>query len=261
MKDHLVTIPMDYRQKYKLPRCRKFESVFLTEKVTVAIREIEPGAAPVAYRVYANDRYCAARLHEVRSHDGSLWWPLTGQDGPISVPQFLELAADGEVSSLLRFDPVKEYGIRTHLSYAEFFADLRVKEMGECDRDERFAKTSRGAARVTFCDGQVFINGGIPVWYVIFDIGTSRLEFWLGHAAWDIEDTRDFWTAGPDWRTRRACYRGSRVCGLDELDTEMRYLAQFHGLHFRSRIDTVESHWHPPEAAALLCLHDQITEV
>ena len=178
MTDHLVKLRMHYRQKFKRPYRRNEETVFLDEEVSISVGAIEPDAAPVAYRIYES-RY-PDLAHEVREHDGALWWPVMDGGKPLSVARFLELAADGDISSLLTLSPSFEYRRHVSQSFAEFFAGFPPKKVPVCGKDEWFAMISRGAARIAFCGGNVLVNAGIPVWYATFKHRGGCFEFCVG---------------------------------------------------------------------------------
>ncbi|MBB4366763.1 hypothetical protein GGD65_007837 [Bradyrhizobium sp. CIR18] len=102
-----INLHMPYYQPYRLYRCRKELGVHLAENVIIIVREIDPSEAPNAYRIHAGaecfDDY-PEQLHVVRSFEGSCWWPLMTDDGPVSVLQFIEFAAEGELGSFVAFD-------------------------------------------------------------------------------------------------------------------------------------------------------------
>jgi hypothetical protein len=113
--------------------------------VSISICEIDPSDAPVAYRVHTQDPFSSDRLHEVRSYDHGFWWPLMPSDGPVSVPRFIEPAADGEVSSFLTFGRSIQYGREDGRSFTEFLNDFPTYRFGEPDKDVQLLKTLRDA--------------------------------------------------------------------------------------------------------------------
>jgi hypothetical protein len=261
MKDHLVKLRMRYRQPFKRPRCRKEESVYLSEEVSISVREIDPIAAPVAFRIYTQDAFPLWHLHEVRSHDRALWWPLMGYDGPMSVAQFQEHAADGTMSSFLTFNPSHERSFPDGPSFAEFVNNFPKHRFGESDRAIQLLRTSRGAARVAFCDGHIFVNAGEPVWYAIGSAVHGGVDLWLGHEALDRENMRLFWTAGPNWYAQRSCCNRSRAFGLGEISSEIKRLAGDDvPVTYRSQIEIVIDQY-LPETAALMCARHQLESI
>jgi hypothetical protein len=260
VKEHRIKLRMRYHQTFKRPRCRKEEGVFLTEDVSILIREIDASDAPVAYCVYTQDEYSSDRLHEVRSFESAFWWPLMASDGPVSVARFIEHAADGKLGSFMTFGSSIKLGREDGRSFTEFFNEFPTYRFGEFDRDDQFLRTSRGAARVVFCDGHVFVNAGAPIWYVAVSTVRDRLDAWLGHDALDRVKTR-VWTAGPDGHMQRYCCEHGRAYGLAEIDSEIKRLtgAQTQ-VCFRSRIEILMD-LHLPEGAALLCARTLIESI
>jgi hypothetical protein len=237
VKEHHVNLRMPYHQAFKRPRYRNERSVVLTEVVPILIREIDPSAAPVAYRIYTQDEYVSERQHEVRTFESAFWWPLMAPDGPVSVTRFIELAAAGRLGSFLAFSRSDKVGHRDGRSFAEFCNEFPTYKYSESNRDDQVVKTLRGAARLVFCDGHVFVKAGAPIWYVAEIPACKRLDVSLGHEAVDRVKT-SVWTAGPDGHMQRYYCEYGLAYGLTEIESEIERLAGAHTeVRFRSRIE------------------------
>jgi hypothetical protein len=82
MKKHLLAYRYSYRAEYIRWRGRKNRPVYLTGVQPVEIVEVDPLEAPVAYRIASSEPgYRAA--YEVRSFNGSLWWPVADYGNPL----------------------------------------------------------------------------------------------------------------------------------------------------------------------------------
>ena len=172
--------------------------------------------------------------------------------GPVSVARFIEFAAKGKLGTFLAFDEPPKMGERDGRDFSGILTRLPMHRYGECDKDRQFLLTSRGAKRLVFCDGHVYVNVGAPVWYVAEKRMLDRIDVWLGHDALDRAKT-NVWTAGPDNYMQHHCYEFSRAYGLGEIDAEIEWFAKPHTeIRFRSRIETVQ-HLEAPERTARLC--------
>ncbi|WMT76527.1 hypothetical protein [Bradyrhizobium sp. Ash2021] len=252
MTEHRVSLRMPYFQAYKLYRGRNELGVRLSENVSIIVREVDPIEAPIAYRIHTDDDYVSDRLHEVRSFESTCWWPLMAHDGPVSVARFIEFAAKGKLGTFLAFDEPPKMGQRDGRTFQEFECAFPMHRYGECDKERQFLLTSRGAKRLVFCEGHVYVNVGAPVWYVAEKPTLGRIDVWLGHDALDRAKT-NVWTAGPDNYMQHYCCEFSRAYGLGEIDAEIERLAEPHTeICFRSRIETV-LHLEIPERTARLC--------
>lgn len=252
MTEHRINVRMPYHQAYRLYRGRRDLGVRLSEDVPVIVREVDASEAPIAYRVQTEDDYVPDRLHEVRSFESTCWWSLMTYDGPVGVARFVEYAAKGTLGSFLSFDEPPKMGQRDGRTFQEFERAFPMHRYGECDRAHQSLLTARGARRLLFCNGYVYVNVGAPVWYAAEKPARGRVDVWLGHEALD-RDKANVWTAGPDKHMQRCSYESSRAYGLGEIDAEIGRLAdQRTEIRFRSRIETILD-LEVPERTARLC--------
>jgi hypothetical protein len=252
MTEHRVSLRMPYHQAFKLYRGRKKQFVHLSAPFTVLIREIDAAEAPVAYRVMTDDEYASQRMHEVRSFESTFLWPLMAPDGPVSTVRFIEIAADGRLGAFLAFGRAAKVGHHDGRTFEEFFNEFPLHRYLEDDREHQSLLTSRGAARLLFCDGYVYVKAGAPLWYAAERFDLNRIDVWLGHEFLDRTKT-NIWTAGPDRHMQRYCCQHSRAYGLDEIGAEIKRIAGAHmEVRVRSRIEILMD-LHLPEGAARLC--------
>jgi hypothetical protein len=250
--EHRINLRMPYHQAYRLYRGRRDLGVRLSENVPIIVREVDLIEAPIAYRVHTDDDYVSDRLHEVRYCNSTCWWPLMAHDGPVSVARFIELAAKGKIGSFLSFDEPPAMGERDGRTIEEFQRAHPLHRCGECDRDRQVQATAKGAKRLLFCDGHVYVNVGAPVWYLAEKPTIGRIDVWMGHEAFDRHKT-NVWTAGLDEHMQRYSYEFSRAYGLGEIGTEIERCADARmEIRFRSRIETVLD-LEVPERTARLC--------
>jgi hypothetical protein len=87
MKDMIVRLDINYDQHYEPSGSRngRVLGVSLSYRGDLAVREVDPQAAPVAYRVtglIGSLAQCSERVarYEIRVFDGRLWWPLVVGD-------------------------------------------------------------------------------------------------------------------------------------------------------------------------------------
>jgi hypothetical protein len=213
--EYRIDLRVPYYQAYKLYRGRKELGVRLSENVSIIVREIDRIEAPVAYRVHTEDDYVLDRLHEVRSFESTFWWPMMAHDGPVSVARFIEFAAKGKLGSFLTFDGPPKMGRCDGRTFEEFASRFPTYRYCECDKEHQFLLTARGAARLVFCDGHVYVNVGAPVWYVAEKPAVGRIDVWLGHEALDRDKT-NVWTAGPNKHMQHYSCESCRAYGLGE---------------------------------------------
>ncbi|MGY4466984.1 hypothetical protein ACVWWK_002666 [Bradyrhizobium sp. LB9.1b] len=250
MTEHRVNMGMPYYQAYRLYRGRRDLGVGLSENAPIVVREIDASEAPVAYRIHTEDDYVSDRLQDVRSFESTFWWPLMTHDGPVSVDRFVEFAAKGTIGAFLAFDEPPRMGKRDGRTIEDFQRAYPLHHYRECDRDRQILATAKGARRLVFCDGYVYVNVGAPVWYVAEKPTAGRADVWLGREALD-RAKGNVWTAEPDTHMQRYSYEFSRAYGLGEIGTEIERFADT-DIRFRSRIETVLD-LEVPERAARLC--------
>ncbi|UVO26948.1 hypothetical protein [Bradyrhizobium arachidis] len=260
VKEHHVNLRMPYHQVFKRPRCRKEQTVVLTEAVPILIREIDPSEAPIAYRIHTQDEYVSERLHEVRSYESTFLWPLMAPDGPVSVTSFVELAAEGRLGSFIAFCRSEKFGRKDGRTFVEFVNEFPTYKYGDSNKDDQILKTLRGSARLAFCDGYVFVSAGAPIWYVAEKPTLNRVDVLIGHEALDRKKTY-VWTAGPDWHMQHYCCTYGHAYGLTEIESEIERVAGRHTeVRFRSRIEILMD-LHLPEGAARLCARSLVETV
>ncbi|RXH37956.1 hypothetical protein [Bradyrhizobium zhanjiangense] len=252
MTEHRINLRMPYHQAYRLYRGRRDLGVRLTEIAPIVVREIDASEAPVAYRIHTQDDYVADRLHEVRSFQSACWWPLMAHDGQVGVGRFIDFAGKGKLGSFLSFDEPPRMGQRDGRMIEEYAREFPTHHYGENDKEHQLLLTARGAARLLFCDGYVYVNVGPPVWYVEELPAVGRIDVWLGHETFDRDKT-NVWTAGPDRHMQRYSYESCGVYGLGEIETELERLAEPRTeVRVRSQIETVLD-LEVPERTARLC--------
>ena len=259
MKEVPLTLQIPYAQDYVPRKCRKMQTAWFLDEGAVMIRVIEPDEAPVAYRVRSRSLPLdpsQLRQYEIRCFEGKFWWPISGRklNRPDWVrpemhrEDFAWLAANGVSVAVLAIDP--SICIPLEQWPSGQFGEVRFRTAGESDKGQRWGWAHRNALRIVFCEDEVLLECGEPLFYAVPCAGGVEIK--IGPAAWDR------WNAphvlpGPDRVERLACARQGSAFGLDEFDTEIQILTdRGNGVRLGDEVETV--HEHPPRAtAALLC--------
>ncbi|MBM7486107.1 MULTISPECIES: hypothetical protein [Bradyrhizobium] len=249
-----------YRAEYFLWKGKKKRPVFLTALQPVEIAEVDPAAAPPAYRILSEDRGYR-ETHEVRSFGGMLWWQIFDHADPLTPAAFLALASANWERASRVLDPTSRTYYLDASSAEVFLAQRRVskgKFWPECEPQERQAK--HDASKLMFCGDYVYVAAGDPVWYAICDEAAGRVDFVIGHSDLDRYYLDrpygvGFFTPGPDRKNRISCGRRSHVFGLDEVSSALPALAESgHEPRFGSEIVSLSEHHPRASAAAELCV-------
>lgn len=259
MEDVIVRLDINYVQHYEPSRSRngRVLAIDLSHRADLAIREVDPHAAPVAYRVkaltvslpHSSERI---REYEIRSFDGSFWWPLVGDEGLLRGSKFLELAAAGHRSARLAFDPDAWLPHRELPAAEIYFARHKARQLLETTQAERWNRVLRGARGVIICGGFIYVEAGEPIWFAE-EWEQDRLDVLIGCSSLDRAGSIYHDVPGPSKGGRLMCAADGLAFGLDELQAEMRAL--------RGKTALVEVHseieplmiLHRPDAGAVVC--------
>lgn len=224
MKQHLLNTRFTYRADYVLRKARKSRCVFLTDEIPVVIREVDAVDAPVAYRINSHPHGFGTEV-QVRSFDGSLWWPLADGRGPFKSSDLLALVKRYWDGASAAFDPMRRTYNLPGPSADEFFASLPIRQdKFVSTRKEQSESAERDASRIIFCEGYVLVDAGEPVWYAVHHAPTRMFDLFIGHSNLDRANTDGYSTPGPDRGSRMTCARLGRAFGLDEFDVCVRSL-------------------------------------
>jgi hypothetical protein len=228
MKDMIVRLDINYEQHYEPSGSRngKVLAIGLSYRGVLVVREVDPQAAPVAYRVKSLTgpiSHCSERVaeYEIRSFDGALWWALVGDEGPLSGSTFLDLAAAGHESARLTFDP---YAWRPHreLSTADiYFARHKPRKLLETNQAELWNRAVRGSLGVIICGGFVYVEAGEPVWFAEESGLIDGLGLRIGCASLDRVGSIYHDVPGPYQGARFGCASQGWAFGFDEIEGEM----------------------------------------
>ena len=202
MSDHILRLRIPFTQEFVRKRCRNTETERFWDEGQVLVSTVEPEAAPVAYRVSDTDALAERRLHgssySVRSFKGSLWWPLIGSRGFVEIEDFVRLAGEGDEGALLAVDP----SIETPLDVSPlcpnvYFEQNLWRTMGNSTIGERWARAHRGASRMMFCEGTVYVEAGEPIYYLVHSPVRGDFDVAVGPSALDRRGTTAVGVPGP----------------------------------------------------------------
>jgi hypothetical protein len=258
MKTHLLDYRYTYRAEYVRWRGRKTRPVYLTGTQPVEIVEVDPAEAPVAYRI-ASGKPDYHAGYEVRSFNGSLWWPVADYGNPLEVEAFLALvASDWERASRV-LDPMHRTYYLNGPSFEEFLDSTKVSDgKFASDRELQAKQAEWDASRVIFCEDRVFVEAGDPVWYAVLDESARHFDLFISHsdldrAHSDRKHGAGYYTTGPDRSVRICCGRLSRAFGLGEMSFALQAITDLnYGFRLGSEIVALSDH--VPGPAAELCV-------
>jgi hypothetical protein len=260
MKDIIVRLNINYEQYYEPSRSRngRVLAIGLSYRSDLAVREVDPQAAPVAYRVRSMTGLlpqCSERVeeYEIRSFDGALFWPLVGDQGFLSVSTFLDLAAAGHRTARMTFDP-DAWRSHSELSTADvYFERHKPRKLLETNQAELWMRAVRGSRGVIFCGGFVYVEAGEPVWFAEESVDIDGLDLRIGCASLDRAGSIFHDVPGPYKGARSGCASQGWAFGLDELENEMCALRlQTAVLQVHSDIKVLAA-LHSADTGALLC--------
>jgi hypothetical protein len=258
MKTHLLDYRYTYRAEYVRWRGRKTRPIYLTGTQPVEIVEVDPAEAPVAYRI-ASGKPDYHAGYEVRSFNGSLWWPVADHSNPLEKSAFLSLVTtDWERASRV-LDPMHRTYYLNGPTFEEFLASTKVSDGKFASHRELQAKQAEwDASRVIFCEDRVFVEAGDPVWYAVLNESARRFDLFISHsdldrAHSDRKHGAGFYTTGPDRSVRICCGRLSHAFGLGEMSFALQTIAYLN-CAFRLGSEIVALSNHVPGPAAELCV-------
>lgn len=253
---------LDYRYTYRAEYVRwggwKTRPVYLTGTQPVEIVEVDPAEAPVAYSISSGEpNYNEG--YEVRSFNGSLWWPVSDYGNPLEKSAFLSLVTtDWERASRV-LDPMHRTYYLNAETFDEFLARTKVRDgTFASDRELQAKQAEWDASRVIFCGERVFVEAGDPVWYAVLDDSTRHFDLSISHsdldrAHADRKHGARFFTTGPDRSVRIECGRLSRAFGLGEMPLALQTIADLKcELGLSSKIVALSNH--VPGPVAELCV-------
>lgn len=158
----------------------------------IAIRDVTRDEAPSACRVQPTASGSAA--YDIRTFDGTFWWPVFDGWEPLSVHAFKDSAPDsnGYFLATMNLSPATLYSSRD-VDTESFYSDISVKRIISTSKKERRNLASISALKTLFCDGMVYRKGGRPAYFgtvddktrpptVTFEVGDLRLR---GNSAGD----------------------------------------------------------------------------
>jgi hypothetical protein len=259
LKKHLFDYRFTYRAEYVRWRGKKKRPVFLTGVQPVEIVEVDPADALLAYRILSDGPGCR-QAHEVRSFNGSLWWPVFDNGNPLTPSAFLALAATDWNRASHVLDPMRRTYYLDASSVEVFMAHRRVSEGKFWSGHEQQANQAAwDASRMIFCGDRVLVEAGEPVWYAVLDERAGRFDLLVGHSDLDRSHAdrphgAGFFTAGPDRNARIACGRLSLAFGLGETFAQQTISDLGHDFRFGSEIVALSERVPAPGAAAKLCV-------
>jgi hypothetical protein len=232
MKDIIVRLDINYQQHYEPSGSRNgmVLAIGLSYRSDLAIREVDPQAAPVAYRVKGMTgllSQCSELVaeYQIRSFDGALWWPLVGDEGLLSGSTFLDLAAAGHQSARLTFDP-DAWRPNSELSTADiYFARHKPRTLLENNQAELWIRAVRGSRGVIFCGGFVYVEAGEPVWFAAAS-ADDCLVFRIGCSSLDRAGSIYHHVPGPSQYERSMCAADGLTFSLEEFEGEVRALRE-----------------------------------
>jgi hypothetical protein len=258
MKRHLLDYRYTYHAEYFRWKGRIKQHAYLTGIQPVAIAEVEPADAPVAYRVLSSEPDFRPS-YEVRAFDGSLWWPINSYGNPLEPAAFLALAASNWERASRVLDPMHRTYYVDGIPIEEFLAETRVsKGRFVSDREQQAKQAERDASKVIFCGDRVLVDAGDPVWYAVLDEDARCFNLSIGHSDLDrvCLDQKygvGFFTPGPDRGVRIRCGRLSQAFGLDEMSFALQTIADLN-CAFRIDSEIVPLSARVPGPAAELCV-------
>jgi hypothetical protein len=252
MRDHVVRSRFTYRMDYICKGGTKPRCSYLNDECPVAIREIDPAAAPVAYEITSLGPGGRDEVHRIRSFGGSLWWPVADNSGPLKASDFLALTRNDWDAASAILDPLRRtYDLRRP-STDEFFNNTSISKKGcSSTRVERSNGAERDASRMIFCEGRVLVEAGDPVWYAVSDDETrDGFGLFIGHSALDRRNGAGYSTPGPDRGVRLTSARLARAFGLSEIEARLCSL-RARRIRYKSEITATQNRATGP--AAELC--------
>ncbi len=231
--------------------------VDLSHQADLAIREVDPLDAPVAYRVKDSRRPLSpfgghVPEYEIRSFDGGLWWPLVGHEGPVSGQTFLELAAAGHQSARLTLDPDAWVSHSERPTAAVYFARHKARRLLETTQPERWSRVLHGSHGVIICGGMIYVDAGEPIWFGK-ELRDDRIDLLIGCSSLDRRGSIHHDVPGLSNGTRLTCAADGLAFGLDEIEREVRALRS-RAIHVGVCSEIVpQIILHRPDAGAVLC--------
>jgi hypothetical protein len=252
MTDFIFKSRFGYRRHYIPKGHQKLRWVDLNDECDVTVSDVEPDAAPVAYKISLLDK--SPESHEIRSYAGSLWWPVYGASGPLRASDFRALTeTNWDIASAI-LDPLHRtyrfHGVNEH----EFFKGLEIREnKGQSTFEQQFASAHRDASRMLFCKGHVLVEGGDPVWYFVpRKDARDGVDLVAGPSSLDRREAAGYFTPGPDRHVRLASAWRGHAFGLAEIEAAKEIWTEHEpAIHVKSEI--VARIDRPAASAADLC--------
>jgi hypothetical protein len=236
MNDELVQLRVPYTQDFIPVGRRKSRPVEFSSEGLVHIRKIDAQDAPPAYRIVRTDNQSSPEPYLVRSFAGSLWWPLLDAEGFVSPSGFVELASAGAPAVLVRLGVQR--GWPRQDSPQEFYKDNPYKKIVACTRDQQWAHAQRGAAeKVVFCGETVLFEAGEPIYFIVPPWAPTRFKIVAGASSLDGNSDSGYRLAGPSPVTGLGSARCGFAFGIEEIDDEIRRLADRTNDGYESKIE------------------------
>jgi hypothetical protein len=248
-----VLLRIPYEQWFVPPRCRAMRAEWFMDEGAVMVRVVDPEDAPIAYRFRPGSPspdHDHENEYAVRIHQGNFWWPLSWGDGKFRLGpvEFKIFAAKGLPLAVAAIDPSISVPLRRWP--LRLFDANSARSVGSSDKGYRWGWANSNALRVMFCGNEVLVEAGEPVFYAVPCRGGVEID--VGPSAWDRWNERRA-MPGPDREQRRDCARRGLAFGVEELENELRILAD-RGTNARRgiQVETIRSEG-SAHAAALLC--------
>jgi hypothetical protein len=163
-----------YEIRYIRRRCRKTSTAHLHGLADISIRTIAETDAPVAFSVTTPAQDSRPASFDVREFEDACWWPIGDEQGFVSVQQFLDALADGDLGYLTL---LYKSGFNSHLGpWKETrVLDLDARKIVSPNLDEKLRLAHRGAERFLFCGDRVFVKGQDPVYCCVLPVPEAPL--------------------------------------------------------------------------------------
>jgi hypothetical protein len=166
LSDTLVDVSVPYLAEFVRQGRRKVENGIFWEKGTVAIRTVTAEQAPISCRVSPGVNSSRPEF-SVRSFDGRFWWPLFDGDAPMLARKYVAsaLKSSSVFLSMMNLSPATVDSPRRDVR--KYLEDVFPRKFDGCLRKDRWRSADSIANRTLFCDDQVYLQGGSPIYFAV----------------------------------------------------------------------------------------------
>lgn len=178
--------------------------------------------------------------YSVLSFDGGTWWPLFESGEQVKVVDFVGSALDssGVFLKMMNLSPATLDSPRRDLE--QFLRSTLLRRIETAQRTERLRAAETLADKTLFCNGLVYLKGGLPVFFAVNDgePGDQTLVFEVGSAEPEIEAIARY-LPGVKPHLKRSAACNSLVYGVEEIAVAMQRHRE-HGVRtiLEARVDT-----------------------